>query len=61
MIIHEATISAGIIIGSGAGGYLAKNVGLYQPYWFTLALVAAGLFIQLTLLLNSKLTRKIAK
>jgi MFS family permease len=58
MIIHEATISIGIIVGSGVGGYLAKNIGLYQPYWFALALVIAGLIIQLTLLLHSKLKKK---
>lgn len=58
MVIHEATISIGIIVGSGAGGYLAKNIGLYQPYWFVLTLVAVGLFIQLTLLLHSKPTQK---
>ncbi|OHB60848.1 MAG: hypothetical protein A2167_00960 [Planctomycetes bacterium RBG_13_46_10] len=58
MVIHEVTISIGIIVGSGAGGYLAKNIGLYQPYWFALALVAAGLFIQLTLLLHGRLRQK---
>jgi MFS family permease len=58
MVIHEATISAGIIVGSGIGGYLAKNVGLYQPYQFALALVSIGLFIQLTLLLYNKLKLK---
>jgi MFS family permease len=60
MVIHEATISVGIIVGSGAGGYLAKNVGLYVPYWFTLALAAAGLVIQLTLLLRSGLKQRAA-
>jgi len=55
MVIHETTISVGIIVGSGAGGYLAKNVGLYWPYWFAQALLAAGLFIQLILLMNDKL------
>ncbi|KPL22958.1 MAG: hypothetical protein AMJ75_07035 [Phycisphaerae bacterium SM1_79] len=58
MVIHEATISIGIIVGAGAGGYLAKNVGLYWPYWFALALSAAGLAIQLTLLLYGRLTRE---
>ncbi len=52
MVIHEATISVGIIVGSGMGGYLAKNVGLYQPYWFSLALVAAGFLTQIILLLT---------
>jgi len=57
MVIHEATISIGIIVGSGAGGYLAKNIGLYQPYWFAIILVAIGFLIQLTILLNGKLAR----
>jgi MFS family permease len=42
MVIHEVVISLGITIGSGVGGYLAKHVGLYAPYWFAVALVAAG-------------------
>jgi predicted MFS family arabinose efflux permease len=60
MVIHEATISIGIIVGSGAGGYLAKNIGLYEPYWFAFALVAAGFFIHLTLLLHSRQKQKAA-
>ena len=46
MMFHEATISMGIIIGSGTGGYLAGKFGLYQPYWFALILVAAGFVAQ---------------
>jgi predicted MFS family arabinose efflux permease len=42
MVIHEVVISLGITIGSGTGGYLAKHVGLYAPYWFAIALVACG-------------------
>jgi MFS family permease len=61
MVIHEATISIGIIVGSGTGGYLARNIGLYWPYWFALILLAAGLFIQLILMLNSKSTPEAAK
>jgi MFS family permease len=57
MVIHEATISIGIIVGSGAGGYLAKNVGLYEPYWFAIILVAIGFLIQLIILLKGKLAR----
>jgi MFS family permease len=49
MVIHEMVISLGISVGSGAGGYLAKNVGLYAPYWFAVALVALGLALQLAL------------
>ena len=50
MVIHESTISIGVMVGSGAGGFLAENVGLYLPYWFALALVAIGLLAQLVLL-----------
>jgi hypothetical protein len=57
MVIHEATISVGIIIGSGAGGYFAKNVGLYFPYWFALGLLAAGLLAQFAILLNMLYSR----
>jgi predicted MFS family arabinose efflux permease len=46
MVIHEVVISLGITIGSGAGGYLAKNIGLYAPYWFAIALVGLGIVIQ---------------
>jgi hypothetical protein len=60
MIIHEGTISAGVIVGSGGGGYLAKNVGLYSPYWFALALMAGGLLAQVILLLHGKLIQKAA-
>jgi predicted MFS family arabinose efflux permease len=62
MVIHEATISVGIIVGSGAGGYLAGNIGLYYPYWFALSLCAAGFLAQLTILLSDKmLSRENAK
>jgi predicted MFS family arabinose efflux permease len=62
MVIHEATISIGIIVGSGVGGYLAGNIGLYYPYWFALSLCAAGLLAQLAILLNDKmLSRENAK
>ena len=61
MIIHEGTISAGIIVGSGGGGYLAKNVGLYSPYWFALALMVGGLLVQAALLLYGKFTQQVTK
>ena len=61
MIIHETTISIGVIVGSGAGGYFAKNVGLHWPYWFALILLAAGFVLQLILLLKGKYTREVAK
>jgi predicted MFS family arabinose efflux permease len=46
MAIHEVTLSLGIIVGSGAGGYLAENVGLYSPYWFAIGVVALGTLAQ---------------
>jgi MFS family permease len=61
MMIHETTICLGIVIGSGAGGYLAKNVGLNWPYWFALILLGGGLLIQLNLLLKGKNLRVTAK
>jgi MFS family permease len=61
MVIHETTISIGIIVGSGAGGYFAKNLGLHWPYWFALILLAAGFVIQLILLMKGKYTREAAK
>jgi len=54
MVIHETTISIGVIVGSGAGGYFAKNLGLYWPYFFALILLTAGFLAQLILLLNGK-------
>jgi MFS family permease len=57
MMIHETIICLGIVFGSGAGGYLAKNVGLYWPYWFSMILLLVGLVIQLFLLLKGKYTR----
>jgi MFS family permease len=47
MAIHEATISLGVIIGSATGGYLAANLGAYQPYWFAIAALALGLLAQI--------------
>ena len=61
MVIHESTLSLGIVVGSGAGGYFAKNVGLYWPYWFAMILLAIGFVIQLILLLKGKNIRGSAK
>ena len=47
MSIHEATISLGVIIGSGAGGYLSGRYGIYSPYWFAIIVLALGLLTQL--------------
>jgi MFS family permease len=52
MVIHETTLSLGIVVGSGVGGYFAKNLGLYWPYWFAMILLAFGFIIQLNLLLK---------
>jgi predicted MFS family arabinose efflux permease len=46
MAIHEVTLSLGIIVGSGAGGYLSAHVGLYSPYWFAAGILALGLAAQ---------------
>ncbi len=46
MAIHEVTLSLGVVIGSGAGGYLCKNVGTYAPYWFAVGVLALGLVAQ---------------
>jgi predicted MFS family arabinose efflux permease len=46
MTIHEVTISLGVIIGSGAGGYLSGNFGTYWPYWFAIIILALGLTAQ---------------
>lgn len=46
MTIHETVISLGITIGAGTGGYLAKNVGPYAPYWFAIVLVSLGGLLQ---------------
>jgi predicted MFS family arabinose efflux permease len=49
MAIHEATISLGVIVGSGAGGYLSKNLGIYWPYRFAVIVIAFGLTAQTVL------------
>ena len=46
MAIHEVTLSLGVIVGSGAGGYLSGTVGNYSPYWFAIAVLALGLAAQ---------------
>ena len=54
MAIHETTISLGISVGAGAGGYLAKNLGTYAPYWFAIAMVVLGGLAQLAIHLTSR-------
>ena len=61
MVIHEITLSAGIIIGSGAGGYLAKNVGRYWPYWFAVAVFSVGLIAQIIIYLTAPRTNPQAR
>ncbi len=56
MAIHEMVISVGITVGAGAGGYLAKNVGLYAPYWFAVSLVALGMMVQILIHTASRAT-----
>lgn len=55
MTIHEIVISIGIIIGAGIGGYLAKNIGLYAPYWFAAALIVLGGLGQLVVHIASQI------
>jgi MFS family permease len=47
MAIHEVTLSLGVVVGSGAGGYLAANVGALWPYWFAVIMLALGLVAQM--------------
>ena len=46
MAIHEVTLSLGVILGSGSGGYLARNLGAYSPYWFAIIILVLGLLAQ---------------
>lgn len=46
MAIHEVTISLGVIVGAGAGGYLSGNLGIYWPYWFSIIVLSLGLIAQ---------------
>jgi predicted MFS family arabinose efflux permease len=55
MAIHEATISIGVIIGSGTGGYLAENFGVYDPYWFALIVLALGMAAQAVIWISHRI------
>ena len=46
MAVHEVILSAGIAVGSVAGGYLSDDFGRYAPYWFGIGVMAAGLLVQ---------------
>ena len=58
MAIHEGTISLGVVIGSGSGGYIVDKFGTYQPYWFMLAIVDAGFLAQIFLLPQLKISKR---
>lgn len=49
MAIHEVTISIGVIVGAGAGGYLSGNFGVYWPYWFSVIILVIGLIAQIVI------------
>ena len=49
MAIHEVTLSLGVIIGAGTGGYLSGNFGIYWPYWFSVVVLALGLIAQIVI------------
>jgi len=55
MAVHEITISLGVFVGSAAGGYLAKNISPYSPYWFALVIFSVGLLAQLVILLSAQI------
>ena len=57
MAIHEVTISLGVIVGAGAGGYLSGNFGIYLPYWFSIIILALGLIAQVILWIFLKSSR----
>lgn len=58
MAIHEVTLSLGVIVGSGAGGYLSGNVGDYWPYWFAISVLALGLAVQVIIWIALKPKRR---
>lgn len=49
MAIHEVTLSLGVVVGSGVGGYLSGNYGPYWPYWFAIGILAAGFVAQVVI------------
>jgi len=46
MAIHEVTLSLGVIVGSGSGGYISEHFGPYYPYWFALIILGFGIAAQ---------------
>jgi len=59
MAIHEVTISLGVIVGAGTGGYLSGNFGIYWPYWFSIIALALGLVAQVVVYIALKPRRHI--
>jgi MFS family permease len=59
MAIHEVTISLGVIVGAGTGGYLSGNFGIYWPYWFSIIVLALGLIAQVVVYIALKPRRHI--
>ncbi|HEX41830.1 MAG TPA: MFS transporter [Phycisphaerales bacterium] len=49
MIVHEATLSLGVVVGAGVGGYVSGRFGVYWPYGFAIAVLAIGLATQFIL------------
>jgi MFS family permease len=58
MAIHEVTLSLGVIVGAGTGGYLSKNYGIYWPYWFSIVVLALGLITQIVIWIVLKPSRQ---
>lgn len=54
MAIHEVTLSLGVVVGSGAGGYLSGNIGEYSPYWFAIVVLALGFVAQVVIWMTVK-------
>ena len=48
MATHEVTLSLGVIVGAGAGGYIARTLGPYSPYFFAIIILSLGLLAQMT-------------
>lgn len=59
MAMHEVTISLGVIVGAGTGGYLSGNFGIYRPYWFSIIVLALGLIAQVVIYIALKPRRHI--
>jgi len=57
MAIHEVTLSLGVIVGAGAGGYISRNYGIYWPYWFSIIVLALCLIAQVVIWVAVKSSR----